>query len=230
MDKKIISGVMALVAASLLFILMLPDESSDTRDTLPWNISHPAPDTTRIFGVTIGQYTLGDAEIAFREQAEISLFKPADARMAIEAFIEEVNFNGLKAKMVMTVALPPEELQGMFDRGLRMNSTPGGKRITLTPDDLARVRKAPVTSLTYMPAVRLEEAVIAKRFGAPAQRVRESRSGAVHWLYPQHGLDVALGGREKPVMQYVSPKDFELLRAPLMANGEVLTGMVESHP
>lgn len=221
---------MALVAASLLFILMLPDESSDTRDTLPWNISHPAPDTTRIFGVTIGQYTLGDAEIAFREQAEISLFKPADARMAIEAFIEEVNFNGLKAKMVMTVALPPEELQGMFDRGLRMNSTPGGKRITLTPDDLARVRKAPVTSLTYMPAVRLEEAVIAKRFGAPAQRVRESRSGAVHWLYPQHGLDVALGGREKPVMQYVSPKDFELLRAPLMANGEVLTGMVESHP
>lgn len=222
MDKKIISGVMALVAASLLFILMLPDESSNTRDTLPWNISHPTPDTTRIFGVTIGQNTLGDAETAFKEQAEISLFKPADAKMAIEAFVEEVNFNGLKAKMVMTVAILPEELQGMFDRGLRMNSTPGGKRITLTPDDLARVRKAPVTSLTYMPAVRLEEAVIAKRFGAPAQRVRESRSGAVHWLYPQHGLDVALGGREKPVLQYVSPRDFELLRAPLMANGEVL--------
>lgn len=222
MDKKIISGVIALVAASLLFILMLPDESSNTRDTLPWNISHPTPDTTRIFGVTIGQNTLGDAEIAFKEQAEISLFKPADAKMAIEAFVEEVNFNGLKAKMVMTVAIPPEELQGMFDRGLRMNSTPGGKRITLTPDDLARVRKAPITSLTYMPAVRLEEAVIAKRFGAPAQRVRESRSGAVHWLYPQHGLDVALGGREKPVLQYVSPRDFELLRAPLMANGEIL--------
>lgn len=222
MDKKIISSVIALVAASLLIILMLPDESANIRDTLPWNISHPTPDSTRVFGVTLGQNTLADAETAFKERAEISLFKPVDARMVVEAFIEEVNFNGLKAKMVMTVAIPPEELQGMFGRGLRMNSTPSGKRITLTPDDLERVRKAPITSLTYMPAVRLDETVIAKRFGAPTQRVRESQTGVVHWLYPQHGLDVALGGHEKPLLQYVPPGDFELLRAPLMANGEIL--------
>lgn len=201
---------------------MLPDESANDRDTLPWNISHPTPDTTRVFGVTLGKNTLGDAEGAFKEQAEISLFKPADASMAVEAFIEEVNLNGLKAKIVMTVAISQEELQGMFGRGLRMNSTPSGKRITLTPDDLARVRQAPVTSLAYLPAVKLEQAVLAKRFGAPAERVRETQSGAEHWLYPQHGLDVALGGKEKPLLQYVSPRDFDLLRAPLLANGEIL--------
>ncbi|MBI4937533.1 MAG: hypothetical protein HY846_04840 [Nitrosomonadales bacterium] len=222
MDKKIIAGVVALAVASLLLILMLPDESANTQETLPWNITHPTPDTTRIFGVTLGKNTLGDAESAFKEQAEISLFKPAGANMAVEAFIEEVNLNGLKAKIVMTVAVSQEELQGMFGRGLRMNSTPSGKRITLTPDDLARVRQAPVTSLAYLPAVKLEEAVLAKRFGAPAERVRETQSGAVHWLYPQHGLDVALGGKEKPLLQYVSPGDFDLLRAPLMASGEIL--------
>ena len=68
----------------------------------------------------------------------------------------------------------------------------------------------------------LEEAVLSKRFGTPAERIRESQSGAVHWLYPQHGLDVALGGDEKPVLQYLSPGDFELLRAPLLAQVEVL--------
>lgn len=230
MDKKIVSGVVALAVASMLFILMLPDESAHDRDTLPWNISHPTPDTTRVFGVTLGKITLGEAENAFKVQAEISLFKPVDANMAVEAFIEEVNFNGLKAKIVMTVAISQEELQGMFGRGLRMNSTPGGKRITLTPDDLERVRKAPVTSLAYLPALRLEEAVLVKRFGAPAERVRETRSGAVHWLYPQHGLDVALGDKERPVLQYVAPGDFELLRAPLKANGETLAGMTSSHP
>ena len=172
MDKKIILSIIALVVASLSFVLMLPDKTVNTGDTLPWNIAHPTPDTTRVFGVTLGQSTLGDAEQTFKEQAEISLFKPTDAKMAVEAFIEEVNFNGLKAKMVMTVAIPPEELQAMFGRGVRMNSTPSGKRITLAPDDLERVRKAPVTSLTYLPTVRLEEAVLAKRFGAPSQRVR----------------------------------------------------------
>lgn len=221
-DKKIILSIIALVVASLSFILMLPDKTVNTGDTLPWNIAHPTPDTTRVFGVTLGQSTLADAEQTFKEQAEISLFKPSDAKMAVEAFIEEVSFNGLKAKIVMTVAIPPEELQAMFGRGVRMNSTPSGKRITLTADDLVRVRKAPVTSLTYLPNVRLEEAILASRFGTPSQRVRETQTGVVHWLYPQHGLDVTPGGNEKPLLQYVSPRDFELLRAPLIANGDVL--------
>jgi hypothetical protein len=221
-DKKIFAGLAALAAVSLLLILVLPGSPENSRETLPWNITHPAPGLTRAFGVTLGQSTLGDAEHAFKEQAEISLFKPAEAGMSVEAFLEEVNFNGLKAKIVMTVTIPPDELQAMFARGLRMNSTPGGKRITLAPDDLTRVRQAPVTSLAYMPAVRLEEDMLASRFGPPAERVRETQTGVMHWLYPQLGLDVALGGREKPVLQYVPPRDFEKLRGPLLANGEVV--------
>ena len=222
MDKKIAASVVALAVAFLLLILMLPDEPGNTPELLPWNISHPSLGVTRVFGVTLGHSTLGEAEAIFKEQAEISLFSHDGAKMAVEAFIEEINFNGLKAKIVMTVMLPPEELQGMFARGLRMSSAPSGKRITLASHDLARVRQAPIITLTYMPAVRLEEAVLAKRFGTPAERVREIQSGVMHWLYPQHGLDVAFGGKERPVLQYVPPKDFELLRTPLLASGEAL--------
>jgi hypothetical protein len=103
-----------------------------------------------------------------------------------------------------------------------MNSTPSGKRITLTADDLLIARNAPVASLTYLPTVRLEESIITKRFGQPDMRVREKTSGVTHWLYPKHGLDIVLNGNEKPVLQYLSPKDFELLREPLLKNGEVL--------
>jgi len=222
MDKKIILGVIALVAVSISVLLLVPDNSVSTPDTLPWKISHPTPDTSRVFGITLGQSTLDETEKAFKEQTEISLFKTGEGKMLVEAFFDELNFNGLKAKFVLTIAVPPEELQGMFDRGLRMNSTPSGKRITLTPDDLTRVRQLPVSSFTYLPNVRLEEDVITKRFGTPEQRIRETKSGAVHWLYPQHGLDITLGGKEKPLLQYISPKDFELLRAPLLAQGEVL--------
>ncbi len=222
MDKRIILGVMMLVVVSLSLLLMAPDKSMDIADTLPWKIAHPTPGTSRILGVTLGQSTLGETERVFKEQAAVSLFRSPGAKMLVEAFFEELNFNGLKAKIVLTIAVPPEELQGIFNRGLRMNSTPGGKRVTLSQDDLARVRTAPVASLTYLPTLRLEEAVLAKRFGAPAQRVREIQTGAVHWLYPQHGLDITLGGNEKPLMQYISPREFELLSAPLLAQGEIL--------
>lgn len=222
MDKKIILGVVALIVVTISLILMVPDNSVSTPDTLPWKISHPTPETTRVFGITLGKSTLDEVAHTYKYETEleISLFKPVDAAMGVEAFFEEVNFNGLKAKIVMTIAVPAAELQGMFERGLRMNSTPSGKRITLTADDLARVRSLPVASLTYMPTARLEQSIIEKRFGEPAQRVREKKTNLVHWLYPQHGLDVVLDA--KPFFQYLPTKDFELLRAPLLANGEVL--------
>lgn len=222
MEKKIIWGVIALTVVSISILLMLPSSAKHIPDTLPWNITHPTPDTSHVFGITLGQSSLNDLERLFKEQTEVSLFKTGDGKMLVEAFFDELNLNGLKAKFVLTLAVPPQELEGMFNRGLRMNSTSSGKRITLNADDLARARAAPVASLTYLPSVRLEEAVIAGRFGAPAQRVRETKSGTVHWLYPQHGLDVTMGGDEKPLLQYVSPGDFELLRAPLLANGEIL--------
>lgn len=222
MDKKIILGVVVLIAAAISALLLIPSTSVDIPDTLPWNIKHPTPQTSHIFGITLGEGTLGDLERVFKEQSEISLFKTPDGKMGVEAFFDELNLNGLKAKFVFTVAVPPEKLQGMFNRGLRMNSTPSGKRITLTPDDLVDVRKSPVASITYLPSVMLGEAIIAKRFGEPAQRVQEAKGGAVHWLYPQHGLDVTLDGSEKPLFQYVQPKDFELLRAPLLTQGTIL--------
>jgi hypothetical protein len=224
MEKKIILGTLALIAVAISLLLMLPDNSVNTPETLPWNITHPTPESTRVFGITLGTTTLNDLSKAFKYEAEIeiSLFKPSDSMMSVEAFIEEVNFNGLKAKMVLTIGVPHSELQGMYERGLRMSSAPSGKRITLTFDDLARVRATPVASLTYLPNVRIEPAIISKRFGEPAQRIREKKSGVTHWLYPQHGLDVALSDTEKPVLQYLSPKDFELLSAPLLADGEIV--------
>lgn len=229
MDKKIIVGALALFFISWFVLLKAPEDAAETPATLPWNITHPSPETTQVFGVTLGKTTLDEAAHIFKHEAEteISLFKSTEGNMSVEVFIDEVNFNGLKAKMTLTVALAPDVMQGMFERGLRMNSTPSGKRITLTADDLAVVRSAPLSSLTYLPAAKLDEAIISKRFGEPTERIRETASGVMHWLYPQHGLDVVLSGNEKPVLQYVPLKDFDLLRAPLLKNGEVLKDAVQ---
>jgi hypothetical protein len=109
----------------------------------------------------------------------------------------------------------------MYERGLRMAATGSGKKITMTTDDVARLRTLPIGSLTYLPSLHVEEPIFLKRFGQPAQRIREKDSGLVHWLYPQHGLDITLGGG-KPLLQYVPPRDFDKLALPLQKNGEVL--------
>jgi len=224
MDKKIIVAVFALFFVAWFALNQLPENKVDTPSTLPWNITHPSPETTQVFGVTLGKTTLDEAAHIFQHEAEteISLFKPSEGNMSVEVFIEEVNFNGLKAKMTLTVALKPEVMQAMYERGARLNSTPSGKRITLAPADVQEVRAAPLNSLTYLPTASLDEAIISKRFGTPSERIRETKSGEMHWLYAQHGLDVMLGSNQKVVFQYVPLKDFELLRAPLLKHGAVI--------
>jgi hypothetical protein len=221
MERKIYWGT-ALIAVLILGVAFFKGDMPAEKSDLPWHIGHPTADTSQIFGITLGQSNTNEAERHFKEVAKPILFKSPSGQLVIEVFFEQVNLAGLKARVVLNIAVPDAELPGMFERGLRMNVTGSGKEITMTPDDVARVFTMPISSLTYMPAVRLEDAVFAKRFGQPALRIKEKKSGAIHWLYPQHGLDITLGGGEKPLLQYVEPKDFDKLTQPLLANGEIL--------
>lgn len=221
-ESKIYWGVGIFSIVVIIVSFLIPGDRPDKED-LPWHIEHPTPDSVKVFGLTIGTSTPSDAEKRFKEHAEPSLFKSPDGKMGMEIFFEQINLAGLRSRVVLTVAVADEELHTMFERGLRMAATGGGKKITLTPDDVARIRSLPISSLTYMPGVRVEESLFFKRFGKPAQIIKETKTGAIHWLYPQNGLDLTLGGGEKPVLQYVSPKDFDALVKPLLSNGELIT-------
>jgi hypothetical protein len=221
MERKIFLGaafVSLLAFGATFFMPGTPVKKSD----FPWNIEHPTAETSQVFGLTLGKSNANDAEQRFKEEAKPILFKSPSGKLVVEVFFEEVRLADLKARIVLSIDVPKQELQSMFERGLRMNATGSGKEITLTTDDVGRVLAMPISSLTYMPSVRLEDAIFAKRFGQPAQRLREKKSGAVHWLYPQHGLDITLGGTEKPLLQYVSPGDFEKLTQPLLSVSELV--------
>jgi hypothetical protein len=220
-ESKIYWGVGITSVLIILGSFFMPGEPRRS-DDLPWHIEHPTSDSVRIFGLTLGQSVANEAELRFKEEAKPSLFKSPEGKMIAEIFFEQVDLAGLRSKVVLTIDVPEAELKGMYERGLRMASTGSGKKITMTPDDIAKLRTLPISSLTYLPGLRVEEALFLKRFGQPAQRIKEKESGLVHWLYPQNGLDITLVGGEKPVLQYVSPKNFDTLVRPLMAHGEVL--------
>lgn len=227
LERKLYLGIAALSIVIFTASFFTPGEPVSKTD-LPWNIEHPAPGVTRVLGLTLGTSTASDAERYYREEAKTSLFKSPQGTLAAEAFFEQVTLAGLKGKIVIAIAVPAAELQAMYERGIRISGIESGKKITLAPEDVARVRTLPIASLTYMPSVRLDEETIIKRFGQPAQRIREQgNDAATHWLYPQHGLDLALDGSGKPVLQYVPLAEFDKLLQPLMASGEVLKGNAE---
>lgn len=220
-ESKIYWGV-GIVSALFLVSFFLKPTEPKRNDDVPWHIEHPTPDSVRVFGLTLGESATNAAELRFKEEAKPSLFKSPEGKLVAEVFFEQVNLAGLPSKVVLTIDVPEAELKGMYERGLRMAATGSGKKITMTPDDIEKLRTLPISSLTYLPGLRVEEAIFLKRFGQPAQRVQEKKSGLVHWLYPESGLDITLGGSEKPLLQYVPPKDFDKLVRPLIADGEVL--------
>lgn len=220
-ESKIYWGVGIMSVLLLVGTYFLPGKPGRA-DDVPWHIEHPTPTSVRIFGLTLGEASTNDAADRFREEGKPSLFKSSADKLVAEVFFEQVELAGMRSKIVVTIAVPEAELKEMYERGLRMAAIGSGKKITMTPDDIARLRTLPISSLTYMPGVRVEEAMFLKRFGQPVMRIKEKKSGAVHWLYPQNGLDITLGEGEKPLLQFVPPKDFDRLLTPLKESGETL--------
>jgi len=221
MERKIYWGVAALIVVIYIADFFVPHSDKEA-NLLPWHIEHPTANSTRVFGVTFNESNLNEAEQTFRSDAKVSMFRSPQGKLSTEAYFDEVTLNGLKAKIVVTLAVPDAEMKAMLERSVRAQGVGSGRQITLTSEDVAEARRLPISSLTYMPSVHLEEVDLTQRFGTPTQRIKETNSGVMHWLYAQHGLDITLDGAAKPILQYVAPADFSALTAPLIATGKVL--------
>ena len=92
----------------------------------------------------------------------------------------------------------------------------GARKFRLNPDDLPVAYQAAVKSITFIPTIDFDEQTVLKRFGDPAERIRGDDQ-MTHLLYPDKGLDLIINPAGKDILQYVAPRDFSALRAPLGA-------------
>jgi len=229
MHRKITFGILVVgflvIAVSMLTPVPIDKESDlpnqvmqdrSTAQFLPWQIESTEQGSIRVFGLTLGESTLQQAEDLFDGGAKVSLFVSPDAQYKVEAYFDKVILGGFSAQLVMVMALSQEQLVMMFQRGARVSNLGGGrKKVTLAGDDLKTIFHTPIASIAYLTRARLDDELLRKRFGEPAQRIREAEGNTTHWLYPAMGLDVALHDEGRAVLQYVSPKRFPILLAPL---------------
>ena len=202
----------------LLLLLRPPQPPPEGRPaTRPWEVQVDGRGGSRAFGLELGVATLAEAERRLGSEAEVTLFQQADGGLVLEAFFDDLAPGGLKADFVLVLDLAAADLAALHARGLRIaRGRDGIRRVQLDPLDLPLARAAPIVTITYLPAIDLDPEALARRFGPPAERVAEG-PGVTHWLYPALGLDIVVAAGGKEVLQYVAPRRFERLAAPLRA-------------
>ena len=218
MDRKIILGV---VGAALLgffaVLLLIPPTIDDGEVRLPWRTATNAAGQTQVFGFTLGETSLAEVRELFGQEGTINLFETPEReeRYGVEVYFEQVYLQSLRADFVITLDVDQPTLEAMYERGLRISQLgSGSKKIKLDPVDVEALLPRPIRSITYLPQARLDEPLIERRFGTPAERRTEPETGIVHWLYPERGIDIARDPKGKVVIQYVSQSDVAQLLAP----------------
>ncbi|MEJ2508758.1 MAG: hypothetical protein P8009_04630 [Gammaproteobacteria bacterium] len=182
----------------------------------PWSVHPVAGGRSEVFGLTLGASTLGDADKRFGKAPVLGLFESRSGKLSLEAYYQELTLGPLSAKVVLGLAADKAMLEAMRQNATdRKRVDSGDNRYILSAADHARARSLPIASLTYIPYVDLDESMVDHRFGRPAERM-ETAAGVHHLLYPKLGLDLILNDNGKEVLQYVAPRDFERVRAPLI--------------
>lgn len=209
--------VIGFILAALIipFLIPTPGDGADPERNLPWQIDVDGQGGSTVFGVQPGVSTLAEVKAALGSEVEVAIIARPNELGTVEAYYSQVALGFVLAKMVVTLDVAPDTVNAMRERALKaqhMESTT--RKITLHPDDLARLEQVRVKALAVIPTVNLDEATVIQRFGQPAERVQASEQ-RVHLLYPRFGLDVVVDGDGKELLQYVAPRDFALLREPL---------------
>lgn len=216
MERKIILSITALTLAALALAMLLPGgRTIEQNPKLPWILTLDDSGLPTVFGLTLGRSTLAEVHRIFREQGVTNLFVSPDRKLAVETYFQSLYLSGIKADIVVTLELQQSQLDAIYNRGLRISqSESGAKKVTLSEQDLESLDQSTIRHITYIPAADLTEDLIRSRFGEPRKQIAE-KSGMVHWLYPDKGLDIAVNPNGKEVFQYTLPSRFEALIAPL---------------
>jgi len=184
-------------------------------DRYPWEITILGDGSSRVFGVQLGMTNVTEAKQLLGRRPEVGLFENPDGRLSLELFYKEFTRAGLTGRLVLTVKAEQADLLSLKKSERRKGRLESGAvQYRLDEAGLSQIASWPVSAMTYMPFADLEEPIIIRRFGEPAEKIR-SHEKAQHWLYPDKGLDLIINEVGKEVLQYVPPAEFEKLASPL---------------
>jgi len=177
------------------------------QQTYPWQIEViDGGAGIRVFGLVPGRTTLADAMARFGEEAQVALFRTTGDRYTVEAYFSHIEVGKLLGKLVLTLDAVSGQVDQWMDRGREKTiSESGSLKVVPAGKDRPAIDRLVLSSLAFLPMVRLDADTLTMRFGEPGRRYKDD-NGVEHWVWPAKGLNIALHqGRTKDVLQYQAP-------------------------
>ncbi len=218
MKQVIIVSVLILIV--LLFILDKTAEKDGTIDEkYPWQITLLEDGRSRIFGIILDETRVKEINEILKSRPKIALFETANT-LSLEAYYKNITLGGLIGSFIFTVNATQQQFDKIRNESVKKEPAGNnGFRYELDKPSTDRLESATVKNLIYLPTVNLDEKTIIQRFGEPAHKIKlKTKEQGWHYLYPEKGLDLIYKEEGKEVLQYVLPKNFNALLAPLQAH------------
>jgi hypothetical protein len=218
--KILLALLIVILIAAGLVSLRNDEPASDAPVTgLPWQIDILPNGNTRVFGIELGQTTLGTAIEQLGNDMDLAIIAAPGETGTLEAYYSHYSAGPITGKLILIMDISPEMLTDIRGRAFHDGGT---RRYHLHPDDLPAAFRAPVRVITFMPSFNLDETIARERFGTPAEIIHISEQQQ-HLLYPDKGLDLILNTDSKELLQYLNLPAFSVHRTSLQqmsAGGE----------
>lgn len=213
--SKIIIVVTLALAVAGYFLLEPAPTDTEAPSNLPWQIELDSEGRSRVFGITLESTTVAQMIERLGQDHELAIISDNNDQSGLEVYFSHFAAGPIKGKLIARIQADSQTLNTMQASASRKSYTSSGSRkFMLNEQDLERIRQWPVDSLSFIPSANLDEAIILSRFGEPDQRIH-TEAGIQHFLYTNKGLDIALSEDTKELLQYVAPRNFNQLLAPL---------------
>ena len=202
--------LLVLITLAIGLLLLSPDneQAEEPLTGLPWQIDSLPDGSSRVFGITPGQSTLGDVVEQLGNDMQLAIIAAPGESGNLEMYYSRYSASIITGKLIFVAKMADDTLLQLQERAFRDGGT---RRYRLHPDDLPLAWQAPVKSIIFLPSVNLDEEIARNRFGIPTETIHSSEQ-VTHLLYPDKGLDFVLDQDGKEVLRYVAPREFSTLR------------------
>lgn len=227
MKKFLLYTLLALPALALLMWWLGGTPRQTEYGDLPWQVE-AAPDgqTSRVFGVTLGESLLSDLREKFRLFPSLGLFVQPDGSRTLEAYFGSVKLGPFEANLVAILDADQAIVDRIVADGVSNKPMPSGaRRLELSEANTKAALALPVRELSYVPRARYDAEIVLRRFGEPEQRL-PALDGRQYWLYPDMGLVLMLNDKGRDMLHYSPPADFASVRDRLL-RGEGLEPLLQ---
>ena len=212
--KKFFIGTLLLIVFLLLPFafpfLGLTEPVAPPNQFFPWNVAIQNG-KTQAFGVELGDAALSHWVQRWGDDSDIAIIttpQKENADAQLEVFYNKLSLGFVEAKVVLSLAASPLELEEMVQRSPKSEVLKSGARkITLAEVDKMAAASRKITAISIIPNVRLSEDDIVQRFGKPT--LREEKDERIFLSFPEKALRVQVANKERPLLEYVAANDFK---------------------